>query len=53
MYAVMRFNKLKTMGQVSSRGAHNERTRDTPNADGARLRRRVAQQTALTTGCAR
>ncbi len=45
MYAVMRFNKLKTMGQVSSRGAHNERTRDTPNADdpherraGARLR---------------
>jgi len=36
MYAVMRFNKLKTMGQVSSRGAHNERTRDTPNADGAR-----------------
>jgi len=33
MYAVMRFNKLKTMGQVSSRGAHNERTRDTPNAD--------------------
>ncbi len=32
MYAVMRFNKLKTMGQVSSRGAHNERTRDTPNA---------------------
>ncbi len=36
MYAVMRFNKLKTMGQVSSRGAHNERTRDTPNADGER-----------------
>ncbi len=36
MYAVMRFNKLKTMGQVSSRGAHNERTRDTPNADSAR-----------------
>ncbi len=33
MYAVMRFNKLKTMGQVSSRGAHNERTRITPNAD--------------------
>ncbi len=33
MYAVMRFNKLKTMGQVSSRGAHNERSRDTPNAD--------------------
>jgi len=36
MYAVMRFNKLKTMGQVSSRGAHNERTRDTPNADDER-----------------
>jgi len=33
MYAVMRFNKLKTMGQASSRGAHNERTRITPNAD--------------------
>ncbi len=37
MYAVMRLNKLKSMGQVSSRGAHNERTRDTPNADGERL----------------
>ncbi len=37
MYAVMRLNKLKSMGQVSSRGAHNERTRDTPNADGDRL----------------
>jgi len=36
MYAVMRFNKLKTMGQVSSRGAHNERTRATPNADDER-----------------
>ncbi len=36
MYAVMRFNKLKTMGQVSSRGAHNERTRHTPNADDER-----------------
>ncbi len=36
MYAVMRFNKLKTMGQVSSRGAHNERTRTTPNADDER-----------------
>jgi hypothetical protein len=36
MYAVMRFNKLKTMGQVSSRGAHNERTRITPNADDER-----------------
>ncbi len=34
MCAVMHFNKLKTMGRVSSRGAHNERTRDTPNADG-------------------
>ena len=37
MYAVMRLNKLKSMGQVSSRGAHNERTRATPNADGERL----------------
>jgi len=37
MYAVMRLNKLKSMGQVSSRGAHNERTRETPNADGERL----------------
>jgi len=36
MYAVMRFNKLKTMGQVSARGAHNERTRHTPNADDER-----------------
>ncbi len=37
MYAVMRLNKLKSMGQVSARGAHNERTRATPNADGERL----------------
>jgi len=37
MYAVMRLNKLKSMGQVSARGAHNERTRDTPNADSERL----------------
>ncbi len=36
MYAVMRFNKLKTMGQVSARGAHNERARNTPNADDER-----------------
>ncbi len=37
MYAVMRLNKLKSMGQVSARGAHNERTRNTPNADAERL----------------
>ncbi len=37
MYAVMRLNKLKSLGQVSSRGGHNERTRETSNADGERL----------------
>ncbi len=32
-FAVYRFAKLKTMGQVAAMGGHNERTRDTPNAD--------------------
>jgi len=36
MYAVMRFQKLKTMGQVAAAGSHNERTRETRNADAAR-----------------
>jgi len=36
MYAVMRFAKLKTMGQVGALGKHNERERETRNADEAR-----------------
>jgi len=32
-FAIYRFVKLKTMGQVGAMGMHNERTRDTPNAD--------------------
>ncbi len=36
MYAVMRFAKLKTMGQVGALGRHNERERETRNADEAR-----------------
>jgi len=32
-FAIYRFAKLKTMGQVGAMGMHNERTRDTPNAD--------------------
>ena len=37
MYAVMRIAKLKTMGEIGAIGAHNERTRETRNADEARL----------------
>lgn len=37
MYAVMRFAKLKTMGQIGALAHHNERTRETRNADAARL----------------
>ncbi len=33
MYAVMRFAKLKTMGNVGALGKHNDRTRAVPNAD--------------------
>jgi len=32
-YAVYRFEKVKDWGQVAAMGRHNERTRDTPNAD--------------------
>ncbi len=41
MYAVLRVAKLKTMGEIGALGKHNERTRDTPNADAARLRENV------------
>jgi hypothetical protein len=37
MYAVMRIAKLKTMGEVGVLGKHNERERETRNADAARL----------------
>ena len=37
MYAVLRVAKLKTMGEIGALGKHNERTRDTPNADADRL----------------
>jgi len=37
MYAVMRIAKLKTMGEVGALGQHNERTRETRNADAGRL----------------
>jgi len=37
MYAVMRIAKLKTMGEIGALGKHNERTRETRNADGGRL----------------
>jgi len=36
MYAVMRFAKLKNMGQIKALGKHNERERETRNADEAR-----------------
>jgi len=36
VYAVMRFAKLKSMGQVGALGKHNERERETRNADEAR-----------------
>ena len=35
-FAILRFEKVKTMAGVAGRGQHNERTRDTPNADPAR-----------------
>jgi hypothetical protein len=41
MYAVLRVAKLKTMGEIGALGKHNERTRDTPNADADRLRENV------------
>jgi len=37
MYAVMRIAKLKTMGEVGALGKHNERERETRNADAARV----------------
>jgi len=37
MYAVMRIAKLKTMGEIGALGKHNERTRETRNADVGRL----------------
>ncbi len=41
MYAVMRVAKLKTVGEIDALGKHNERTRDTPNADDTRLQENV------------
>jgi len=41
MYAILRVAKLKTMGQIGALGKHNERTRDTPNADAGRLQENV------------
>ncbi len=41
VYAVLRVAKLKTMGEIGALGKHNERTRDTPNADGERLQENV------------
>jgi len=35
-FAVLRVAKLKTIGEIGARGKHNERTRDTPNADAVR-----------------
>lgn len=32
-YAILRFNKLKSVGAISTAQKHNERERDTPNAD--------------------
>jgi len=37
VYAVLRVAKLKTMGEIGQLGKHNERTRETRNADEARL----------------
>jgi len=37
MYAIMRTEKHHTMGEIAALGKHNERTRDTPNADPERL----------------
>jgi len=41
MYAVLRVAKLKTMGEIGGLGKHNERTRETPNADAERLQENV------------
>jgi len=41
MYAVLRVAKLKTMGEIGQLGKHNERTRETPNADADRLQENV------------
>ncbi len=41
MYAVLRVAKLKTQGEIGALGKHNERTRDTPNADEERLQENV------------
>jgi len=41
VYAVMRFAKLKSMGQVGALGTHNERARETRNADPGRLQDNV------------
>lgn len=35
-YAILRFAKLKTWGQIAGSLSHNYRTRDTPNADSER-----------------
>ena len=32
-YAILRFNKLKSIGSISSTQKHNDREKDTPNAD--------------------
>ncbi len=41
MYAVLRIAKLKTMGEIGALGKHNERTRETPNADDTRRQENV------------
>jgi len=41
MYAVLRVAKLKTMGEIGALGKHNERTRETPNADDTRRQENV------------
>jgi len=41
MYAILRVAKLKTMGEIGALGQHNERTRETPNADAERLQENV------------
>ncbi len=33
MYAIMRFKKLKSMGEIGGVGSHHSRDRETPNAD--------------------
>jgi len=40
-YAVMRLAKLKTAGAIKALGRHNERTRETPNADPERREHNV------------